>query len=265
MAERTWWQRGIVYQIYPRSFQDTNGDGVGDLPGIRARLDYLAVARRRRGLALADLSLADGRLRLRRLRLLRHRPAVRHAGRLRRAGRRGARARAAADPRLRAEPHLGPASLVPRDRARRATTRSATGTSGAIPAPGRRAAEQLAQPTSAAAPGRSTRRPASTTTTPSCTEQPDLNWRNPDVREAMHDVLRFWLERGVDGFRVDVIWQLIKDAEFRDNPPNPDYRAGQPDPHRRAAASSTAPTARRCTTIIAGMRRVLDEYPASAC
>jgi hypothetical protein len=37
-----WWQRGIVYQIYPRSFQDGNGDGVGDLSGIASRLDYLA-------------------------------------------------------------------------------------------------------------------------------------------------------------------------------------------------------------------------------
>ena len=42
----------------------------------------------------------------------------------------------------------------------------------------------------------------------------------------MLDVLRFWLDRGVDGFRVDVIWHLIKDAEFRDNPPNPDVDAG---------------------------------------
>ena len=42
MPETTWWKRGIVYQIYPRSFQDTNGDGIGDLPGIRRRLDYLA-------------------------------------------------------------------------------------------------------------------------------------------------------------------------------------------------------------------------------
>ncbi|HEX2728922.1 MAG TPA: alpha-amylase family glycosyl hydrolase [Rubrobacteraceae bacterium] len=57
-------------------------------------------------------------------------------------------------------------------------------------------------------------------------EQPDLNWRNPEVREAMMDVLRFWLERGVDGFRVDALRQLIKDDRFRDNPPNPDWRTG---------------------------------------
>ena len=37
-----WWQQGIVYEIYPRSFQDSNGDGIGDLEGIRGRLDYLA-------------------------------------------------------------------------------------------------------------------------------------------------------------------------------------------------------------------------------
>jgi alpha-glucosidase len=53
-------------------------------------------------------------------------------------------------------------------------------------------------------------------------EQPDLNWRNPDVRAAMLDVLRFWLDRGVDGFRIDVAHILMKDPELRDNPPNPD-------------------------------------------
>jgi alpha-glucosidase len=57
-------------------------------------------------------------------------------------------------------------------------------------------------------------------------EQPDLDWRNPEVREAMLGVMRFWLERGVDGFRVDALRHLIKDRRLRDNPPNPDYRPG---------------------------------------
>ena len=51
-------------------------------------------------------------------------------------------------------------------------------------------------------------------------EQPDLNWRNPEVVRAMHDTLRFWLERGVDGFRIDVIHRIAKDPQLRDNPPS---------------------------------------------
>ena len=52
-------------------------------------------------------------------------------------------------------------------------------------------------------------------------EQPDLNWRNPEVKAAMFDVVRFWLERGVDGFRLDVAHYIMKDPEMRDNPVNP--------------------------------------------
>ena len=55
-------------------------------------------------------------------------------------------------------------------------------------------------------------------------EQPDLNWRNPEVERRMHDVLRFWMERGVDGFRIDVMDRIVKDPELRDNPPEPDRR-----------------------------------------
>jgi glycosidase len=63
-----------------------------------------------------------------------------------------------------------------------------------------------------------TPRPASSTA--SFLKEVDLNRRNPAV-EAMHDVLRFWLERGVDGFRSDVIHRIAKDAALRDNPPAP--------------------------------------------
>jgi alpha-glucosidase len=59
-------------------------------------------------------------------------------------------------------------------------------------------------------------------------EQPDLNWRNPAVRAEMLDVLRFWLDRGVDGFRIDVAHMLMKDPQLRDNPPNPNP---EPNPY----------------------------------
>lgn len=48
--------------------------------------------------------------------------------------------------------------------------------------------------------------------------QPDLNWRNPQVRQAMFDIIRYWLDRGVDGFRLDIFHVIFKDAHFRDNP-----------------------------------------------
>ncbi|MCL1593126.1 MAG: alpha-amylase family glycosyl hydrolase [Actinomycetia bacterium] len=62
-------------------------------------------------------------------------------------------------------------------------------------------------------------------------EQPELNWRNPEVETAMLDTLRFWLDRGVDGFRVDVAHYLMKDPAFRDNPINPSPRPVGKDRH----------------------------------
>lgn len=62
-------------------------------------------------------------------------------------------------------------------------------------------------------------------------EQPNLNWQNPEVREAMKEVLRFWLRRDVDGFRVDVANHLGKDPQFRNEAPNPDYIEGVQNPH----------------------------------
>lgn len=73
-------------------------------------------------------------------------------------------------------------------------------------------------------------------------EQPDLNWRNPEVKEAMLDILRFWFRRGVDGFRVDVSYRVMKDAGFADNPVNPDWKPGM-DPSFRVTEQNTKNTA----------------------
>ena len=116
--------------------------------------------------------------------------------------------------------------------------RSAIGTFGAILLP------MVVRPTtgrasSVAQHGRSTRSPASTTYTPSFRAS-ELNWRNTEVEQAMLDVLRFWIDRGVDGFRIDAAEHVLKDPELRDNPPateDPDgpqlhiHDRGHPDNH----------------------------------
>jgi alpha-glucosidase len=89
-------------------------------------------------------------------------------------------------------------------------------------------------------------------------EQPDLNWRNPEVVEAMLNVLRFWLERGVDGFRVDVLWHLMKDEQFRDNPPNASWREGI-DPYQKLIPLYTTDQV-DVHAVITRMRHLVDQY-----
>lgn len=89
-------------------------------------------------------------------------------------------------------------------------------------------------------------------------EQPDLNWRNPAVQEAMYNAMRFWLDKGVDGFRVDVMWHMIKDAQLRDNPPDPDYVESQPTYNQLLPVYSTDQP--EVHTIVAEMRKVVDAY-----
>src|SRR5260370_36464313 len=88
-------------------------------------------------------------------------------------------------------------------------------------------------------------------------KQPDLNWRNPAVREAMFEVMRFWLRRGVDGFRVDVMFLLIKDASLRDNPPNPAWRPGDSPIGRQLTIHSADQP--EIHEIVREMRMVCDE------
>lgn len=89
-------------------------------------------------------------------------------------------------------------------------------------------------------------------------EQPDLNWRNPEVQKAMFDVMRFWLDKGVDGFRVDVMWHMIKDKQLRDNPPNPDYKPHMATYEQLIPAFSTDQP--EVHEVVKQMRKLTDEY-----
>ena len=251
-----WWQRGVIYQVYPRSFQDANGDGVGDLAGIRQRLDYVSdlgvdaiwispifrspmadfgydVADYRDvdplfgSLADLDALIADAHARGLKLILdfVPNHTSDRHPWFVE--------------------------SRSSRENAKRDWYIWRDGKPDG--APPNNWISHFGGPAWSfdEASGQwylhSFLR-----------EQPDLNWRNPAVRAAMLDVLRFWLDRGVDGFRVDVIWLLIKDEALRDNPPNPDWREGGREIGRTLPLyNADRPEIHE---IIAEMRGVLDAY-----
>lgn len=91
-------------------------------------------------------------------------------------------------------------------------------------------------------------------------QQPDLNWRNPEVQRAMMDVMHFWLRKGVDGFRVDVMWHMIKDAQFRNNPVVPNSPFDEKDliyEYHDPVYSTDQPEVHE---IVRMMRRVTNEY-----
>ena len=211
--DANWWRQAVVYQVYPRSFADSDGDGIGDLPGLTSRIGYLAGLGVDADLAQPVLPVGAGRRRLRRRRLPRRPPAARHAGRLRRPGRSpptppGCEVIVDIVPNHTSDLHpwfvealasptriagSRPLHLPRRHRARRFSSRRRTGS-----------------PTSAARPGPGCRT-GSGTATCSHREQPDLNWDNREVRDDFLQTLRFWADRGVDGFRVDVAHALAKD------------------------------------------------------
>ncbi|MBN1556668.1 MAG: DUF3459 domain-containing protein, partial [Lentisphaerae bacterium] len=94
-------------------------------------------------------------------------------------------------------------------------------------------------------------------------QQPDLNYHNPDVVGAMENVMRFWLDRGVDGFRVDVMNRMVKDPLLRDEPPNPAFETLPPRLRTPFYAIDHIHTCHRPEThaLVRRFRRVLDAYP----
>jgi alpha-glucosidase len=220
----SWWQMGVMYQIYPRSFLDSNGDGVGDLPGIVRKLDYL----RWLGVdalwlspiypspmadfgydisnytdvhplfgTLEDLENLVHQAHQRDLKLILdfvpnhtsdEHPWFQQA--------RQSRTNEKRDWYLWRDP--APDGGPPNN-----WSSNFGGSAWQLDA---RTGQYYLHMFDV--------------------KQPDLNWRNQEVRRAMYDVMRFWLDRGVDGFRVDVPGLLLKDEQLRDNPPNPEWKPG---------------------------------------
>ena len=253
-----WWKSAVIYQIYPRSFQDSNGDGIGDLRGIEHRLgeleelgvdaiwispifpspmadfgydvaDYCGVDPRFGTLDDFDSLLAAAHARGIRvlLDLVPNHSSDRHPWFVESRSSRDSGKRdwyIWRDP----KPDGSPPNNWISDFGGPAWEWDA--------ATGQYYYHAFLK------------------------EQPDLNWRNPALRKAMLDVLRFWFERGVDGFRIDVLWHMIKHADFPDNPANPEWREGWPEymtVHQRHSTDQA-----EVHEIAAAMRGIADEYGA---
>ncbi|MGX2040430.1 alpha-amylase family glycosyl hydrolase [Methylocaldum sp. MU1018] len=250
-----WWQTGIIYQIYPRSFQDGSGDGVGDLPGILKRLDYLESLNISAiwlspvypspmhdfGYDVADYTNVDplfgnlndfdrllDSLHARGMRLIldfvpnhtsNEHPWFRES--------RSSRDNPKRDWYIWRDP--APDGGPPNN-----WLSFFGGPAWTYDEPtGQYYLHQFVK------------------------QQPELNYRNPEVLQAMLEYMRFWLERGVDGFRVDVIWLMIKDEQFRDEPPDPDWDGFNPHARLKHLYTANRPEVHE---IVRAMRALLDEY-----
>jgi alpha-glucosidase len=255
-ANFKWWERGIIYQIYPRSFMDSNGDGVGDIAGIQSKFDYLQwlgvdaiwispiypSPMADFGYDISDYIDIDpifGRLND-------------FDALLADAHHRGMKVLLDYVPNHTSSQH--PWFLDSR------SSRSSAKRDWYV---WRDPAADGGPPNNwlsnfGGAAWEWDEKTGQYYYHAFLSEQPDLNWRNPEVQTAMLDVLRFWLNRGVDGFRVDVMHHLVKDTQFRDNPPNPDWRPGMP-PYRELLATYTADLP-EVQEIVAQLRSVLDEF-----
>ena len=226
VAQPDWWRTAVIYQIYPRSFADSNGDGIGDLPGITQRLDALAQLgvdavwlspfftspQKDAGYDVADYTdvdplfgtLADFDAMLERAHALSLKLLIdlvpNHSS--------------SAHPWFQAALAAGPGSP---ERARY-LFRDGLGADGDVP------------PNNwmSVFGGPAWTRVNEADGTPGQwylhifdTSQPDFDWTNDEVKEFFRGVLRFWLERGVDGFRVDVAHGLAKKAGLPDWTPDP--------------------------------------------
>ncbi len=256
-AEDPWWKHAVIYEIYPRSFQDSNGDGVGDINGITSRLDYL------RDLGIDAVWISP----------MYPSPLVDFGY--------DVSDYSAIDPLY--------GTLADFDRlvseAKRRNIRVIMDfvpnhTSDQHPwfKESRSSRTNPKRDWYIWRDGKGPGQPPNNWQSwfghsawkfdPSTnqyyyhhfyTEQPDLNWRNPEVRKAMYDAMRFWLERGVAGFRIDAVSRLFEDPNLHDDPILPGKNA-YGDPNIAHKYTDNLPEVHE---VLREMRRVADEYPGN--
>lgn len=255
--ELQWWHGGVIYQIYPRSFRDSNGDGIGDLRGIRDKLDYLQdlgidaiwlspffkSPMKDFGYDIQDYcevdtifgSLAD------------------FDDLIAEAHRRKIKVLIDLVPNHTSDKHEwfieSRSSLSNPKRDWYIWSDGKGGTDS----PPNNWQSFFGGPAWTLEPV--TNQFYLHQFLP---EQPELNYRNPEVVEAMLDVMRFWLKRNIDGFRVDVMWLLLKDELLRDEPDNPAWRPGMWDRQRHIHIYTEDLSENH--ELISRMRRTLDEF-----
>lgn len=256
MHAYSWWQTGVIYQIYPRSFFDGNGDGMGDLPGIESKLDYVQWL----GVDAVWLSpiypspMADFGYDISNYTDVH--PLFGTLENLdtlvQQAHRRNLKVILDFVPNHTSDEH----PWFQESRSSR-TNEKRNWYIWRDPAPDGGPPNNWTSAFTGSA-WQFDEHTGQYYLHLFDVKQPDLNWRNPAVRKAMYDVLRFWLERGIDGFRIDVLWLLLKDDQFRDNPINPDWQPSDP-PFTRQIDLYTGDQP-GIHEIVHEMRSVLDEY-----
>jgi len=261
-AAQRWWKGALIYEIYPRSFQDSNGDGIGDLNGITGRLDYIKSLgidaiwltpiypspQVDFGYDIADYQSVDPKY-----------------GTLKDFDRLVAEAkkrniRIIMDLVLNHTSDMHPwfvASASSRNNPKREWYVWRDGKAAGVPPNNWQSAF-----------GHSAWQYDAKTSQyyyhKFYAQQPDLNWRNPAVQNAMYDVERFWIRRGVAGFRLDAITTLYEDPKLRDETIVRD-KAGRPeinafgDPRLANDRTDNMPGVH---DVLRKLRQVADSYPA---
>jgi alpha-glucosidase len=256
-AEDPWWKHAVIYEIYPRSFQDSNGDGVGDINGISSRLDYLhdlgigAIWITPMypsplidfGYDVADYTAIDPLY-----------GTLADFDRLvSEAKKKNIRVIMDLVPNHTSDQH----PWFKESRSSRTNPKRDWYIWRDGKAPGEPPNNWQSWF------GHSAWKFDPTTNQyyyhHFYTEQPDLNWRNPEVRKAMYDAMRFWLDRGVAGFRLDAVSRLFEDPDLHDDPIQPGKNA-YGDPNIVHKYTDNLPEVHE---VLREMRRVVDEYPGN--